>query len=66
LQHVPTEILLDLHVGFFRQVRKGLVKVRERRVGRFRHRLALLGLVGGKRKRTRRREGTMVDERIQE
>lgn len=29
LQHVPTEILLDLHVGFFRQVRKGLVKVRE-------------------------------------
>ena len=66
LRHVPTEILLDLHVGFFRQVRKGLVKMRERRVGRFKHRLALLGLMGGERKRTRGRAEMVVEERKQE
>ena len=44
LLHVPPETLLDLHVGYMREVRRSWQKARARRYQRFQARLRLLGV----------------------
>jgi hypothetical protein len=44
LPQVSAETLLDLHVGYLKQVRRGHQKARARRYQRFKARLALLGV----------------------